>query len=275
MSQSHDPRPRVLIVDDEENILAALRRLLRREPYELISATSAQEALRMMQSEPAQLVITDYRMPGMTGTELLHEIQRHWPETIRIVLSGYSEVKAIISAINEGAVYKFFAKPWNDEEVKLHVRRALEQFALQADNKRMTREISQQNEQLRKLNQLLDQRATDAGIGQTCAQEFLETIDAGVLTIDSGGLIVGANLRSAELLSKEQAGFIGVAAKSALPEPLHNMLHRAGAFNAGGACGRIEHGERNLQWRTRALEINGECRGTVITIWEEVACQLT
>lgn len=266
-------KSRVLIVDDEENILSSLRRLLRREPYELLSASSGKEAVEVMESAPVHLVITDYRMPGMTGTELLREVQQRWPDTLRIVLSGYSEVKAIISAINDGAVYKFITKPWNDEEIKLNIRRALEQYMLEAENKRMAQEIVQQNERLLELNKLLDQRATDASTGLTCAQELLETVDVGVLTIDGDGLIVGANLRVTELLLKGPAEFMGVTAQTVLPDALYEALSSRTASNAEGASGRFEHDGRTLQWRARPFEASGDAQAIAVAIWEEVPCQ--
>jgi len=261
--------PRLLVVDDEQNILSSLRRLLRRESYELATASTGEEALRAMEEQPADVVISDYRMPGMSGTELLKEIQNRWPDTVRIVLSGYSEVNAIIDAINEGWIYKFITKPWNDEEILLSIRRAVEQYELVAENTHMAREISRQNEQLRKLNKLLDQRAADASTGLTCTQELLETIDAGVLAVDTDGLIVEANLHAAELVSKEHTAFIGVTAEAVLPEALHAALASGNAITTG----RFTYDGRDLQWRVRALKADGSCQATVMTIWEDVPCQ--
>jgi len=268
-------KPRVLIVDDEENILASLRRLLRREPYELVSASSAQEALRVMESGPVQLIITDYRMPGMTGTELLHEVQRRWPDTLRIVLSGYSEVKAIISAINEGAIYKFISKPWNDEEIKLNVRRALEQYALQVENERMAREIAQQNERLRELNAVLDQRAADASAGLSSIQDLQEAIAVGVITFDQSGLIVGANRLASEMVTPE-AGLFGVPAREALPNAMYQAFFpeceagRRPICRSDATAGRLEYAGRSLQWRLQCVGDESNLRGRVATIWENV-----
>lgn len=263
-----EPRPRVLIVDDEEGILSSLRRLLRREAYELITVANAKEALRVMEEQPVSLLISDYRMPGMSGTDLLLEVQRRWPETLRIVLSGYSEVKAIISAINEGAVYKFITKPWNDEEIKLHVRRALEQHALRAENQRMAREISLQNQRLRELNEQLDQRAADASRGLTFAQETLEMIDAGVVTIDVTGLVVTANREAVRLLAGRSGHCAGESAQRVLPETLWQAVS---AEHLTASSGRVEIGGRRVQWRAGIIEAAGERRGVSLVLWEELA----
>jgi response regulator RpfG family c-di-GMP phosphodiesterase len=264
-----DRRRRVLIVDDEENILTSLRRLLRREPYELVTANSADQALRLMEEHPADLVISDYRMPGMTGTELLREVQTHWPETLRIILSGYSEVRAIIDAINTGAIYKFLSKPWNDEEVKLHIRRALEQYDLEMENRRMARKIAAQNERLVELNRQLKQRAADASTGLDSVQELLDLIDAGVITLDPRELIVGANQRAVELLASEAGGLIGLSAGEALPPQLYAALFEQPARGQAGQPGQLEHEGRILHWRARRIGGTDNPRGTVVTLWED------
>jgi DNA-binding response OmpR family regulator len=258
---------RVLLVDDEDSILAALRRLLRREPYETITARSAQEALRYMEDKPVDVIISDQRMPGTTGTELIHEIRKRWPSTLRIILSGYSEVSSIIAAINEGEIYKFISKPWNDEELKLHIRRAIEQSQLQADNRRMALEIMEQNRQLIELNQLLDQRAADASVGQTCTQDLIESVDVGVVAVDTDGLIVGANGRAHQFINVQGETIVGVPARTVLPPSLAEVVRGAAASCSGRLC--LEG--RHLQWRVRPMSDECSYRGLVISLWEEVA----
>ena len=102
-------------------------------------ADGGEDALRMMEAQPFQLVISDQCMPAMTGLELLTEVRRRWPDTIRIILSGYTEVNTILAAINETAIFKFITKPWNDEEIKLNIVQALEQYELEAKYRRMAR----------------------------------------------------------------------------------------------------------------------------------------
>ena len=144
-------RHRVLLVDDDESILRALKRLLRREPYEVVATASPRDALRMFEEQPAGLVVSEQRMMEMTGTDFLQEVRRRWPETIRIILSGYPDVNAARDAINSGAVYKYLTKPWDDEEIKLEIRRALEQYDLAVEDRRLAAG--------------LDQRARDAAAG--------------------------------------------------------------------------------------------------------------
>lgn len=127
----------LLFVDDEESVLKALKRIFLEENYKIITALSAKEALEVMGRDRIQLVISDHRMPGMTGAQLLKEIKQNWPETIRIMLTGYADIQSIMGAVNEGAVYKFITKPWNDEDLRLTVSLALQQYVLIQENRKL------------------------------------------------------------------------------------------------------------------------------------------
>ncbi len=263
-------RHRVLLVDDEESILRALRRLLRGQPYEVVTAGGAEEALRILEKEPAHLVMSDHRMPGTTGVEFLREVRRRWPDTIRIILSGYTEVKAIIDAINDGEVYKYLTKPWNEEEIKLHLVRALEQYELQAENERLTREIVAQNDKLRELNALLDQRASDATHGFASYQNVLEAAGVTMLTLDDHGMIVWANAQAMELSPPGGPGLIGTLGHAALPAAFHDVIDGGRAQGDGLFSGRLMFEDRPYQWRRRPVSEQGDPRGSVLAIWEDV-----
>jgi diguanylate cyclase (GGDEF)-like protein/PAS domain S-box-containing protein len=119
------PLPSVLLVDDEPNILSALKRLLLREGYHVLTAESGQAALAILAREPVKVVVSDQRMPSMSGTELLARVRMIYPQTVRMVLSGHSEIDAVTDAINLGAVYKYLNKPWDDDSLKNEVRAAI------------------------------------------------------------------------------------------------------------------------------------------------------
>lgn len=148
----------LLLVDDEENILRSLQRVLRKEPYELQVATSGEEALGMLNVQKFDLVISDARMPGMDGPTLLSEIKEKWPGCIRILLTGYADINSTIKAINDGQIYRYISKPWDDEELKLVVRHAL---AFQSsERRRLTLEklTRKQNKELQALNSSLEDK---------------------------------------------------------------------------------------------------------------------
>jgi len=148
----------LLLVDDEENILRSLQRILRKEPYDIQSASSGEEALALLETQRFDLVISDARMPGMDGPSLLSEIKKRWPWTIRILLTGYADINSTIKAINDGQIYRYISKPWDDEELKLVIRHALA-FQL-SERRRLALEklTRKQNKELQALNSSLEDK---------------------------------------------------------------------------------------------------------------------
>ena len=151
----------VLFVDDEENILHALRRLFRREGYHILTATSGPEGLELVRENEVSLVISDQRMPQMIGAEFLGHVRDLAPHAVRIMLTGYSDIEAATQAINEGGVYRYITKPWDDEELKITVREALERFELEQRNRELAAELQQKNTQLEEFNARLEQKVEE------------------------------------------------------------------------------------------------------------------
>ena len=149
-------RHTILFVDDEENILHSLKRLLRKENYRILMSTSGADGLEILKEHDVHLVVTDQRMPGMSGTEFLAKVKENYPEVIRIVLSGYTEVDSITESINKGHIYKFMLKPWNDQNLKLEIKQALEQYDLMQVNKTLHEKVMEKNEELKKINENLE-----------------------------------------------------------------------------------------------------------------------
>ncbi|MCL5236869.1 MAG: Flp pilus assembly complex ATPase component TadA [Nitrospirae bacterium] len=152
-----DSRFTLLFIDDEENVLHALKRIFLEENYEILTAQSGADALKVMESTVVHLVISDHKMPGMPGSELLKAIKAGWPETIRIMLTGHADIQAIMGAVNEGAVYKFITKPWNDEDLRLTVSIALQQYALIQENKKLKDLAKQQQIKIKNYSNLFDE----------------------------------------------------------------------------------------------------------------------
>lgn len=118
----------ILLVDDEELVVSALRRALIDEDYEVVSAHSGKEALKIMSERTIKVVVCDERMPEMPGAELLSIISRRYPSTVRIMLTGHATLESAMRAVNEGEITRFFSKPWNDLELKFAIRAALEKY---------------------------------------------------------------------------------------------------------------------------------------------------
>lgn len=127
----------VFLVDDEPNVLDGLTRVLHKEPYEILTAGSAEEAARLLRDRSVDLIVSDLEMPGMSGTEFLASVARDYPDVVRIVLTGRASLPAAISAINEGKVYQFFTKPCNEIDLAITIRRALEQKDLLAKSREL------------------------------------------------------------------------------------------------------------------------------------------
>ena len=148
----------ILFVDDEENVLKALRRLFRNEPYVAYFALSGAKGLEILRQHRVDLIISDMRMPEMDGAEFLAQVFTQWPETIRILLTGYADLQSTIDAVNKGRIYNYCNKPWNDEELKLLVRNALEQKRLREERDRLSETVRQQNIELKELNENLEEK---------------------------------------------------------------------------------------------------------------------
>jgi response regulator RpfG family c-di-GMP phosphodiesterase len=146
----------ILLVDDEPAVLSSLKRLLRVLKCKIITTVSPIEALELLKNEPVDIVISDMRMPEMGGECFLEKVAALYPETERIVISGYSDAQATIDAINRGKVSRFMLKPWEDEDVLKMVKKGFQLAILKQDNQRLTAETQEKNRELEELNSSLD-----------------------------------------------------------------------------------------------------------------------
>ncbi len=141
----------ILIVDDEPLVVLALMRGLDEEPFKITGAGGAEEALLLMAGQTFKVVISDEKMPGMDGAEFLARVKKLYPETVRIMLTGNASMQSAMRAVNHGEIYRFFAKPWNDTELKLAILSALEKYDLEHENRRLLRTVRRQSRELRRL----------------------------------------------------------------------------------------------------------------------------
>jgi response regulator RpfG family c-di-GMP phosphodiesterase len=143
---------RILCVDDEPNILSSLRRLFRAQGYQVLTAESGKEGLEIIERENVDVVISDMRMPEMNGARFLEHVRERRPEALRLLLTGYADIQSILEAINRGEIYRYITKPWDDNDIALIVRHALERKALEEEKKRLEALTQLQNEELKELN---------------------------------------------------------------------------------------------------------------------------
>lgn len=142
----------LLFVDDETNILASLKRLFRPFGYRIFTAESGAAGLEVMARETVDLVVSDMRMPEMNGAQFLEQVRQKWPDALRILLTGYADIGSTIDAINKGQIYRYISKPWEDNDIAITVRQALERRALEGENGRLETLTRAQNEELKGLN---------------------------------------------------------------------------------------------------------------------------
>ena len=145
----------LLLVDDEANILASLTRLLRADGYQILTALGAEEGLELLASHRVDVIVSDQRMPGMSGVEFLRRVKVLHPATIRLVLSGYTDLQTVTDAINEGAIYKFLTKPWDDSHLRANIQEAFRTKEMADENRRLHSEVLEANSQMSEANQQL------------------------------------------------------------------------------------------------------------------------
>jgi adenylate cyclase len=156
----------VLYVDDEDNNLISFRAAFRRN-YEIFTAISAEEGINILQREQVPVIITDQRMPGMTGVEFLEKIIPEYPDTVRMILTGFSDIEAIIHAINTGRVFRYITKPWDQNEVKMSIDNAFNFYDLQQRNKTLLSQLDQKVKERERTLNLFKRYVPSAVVEQT------------------------------------------------------------------------------------------------------------
>ena len=185
---------KILCVDDERNVLKALERIFLDDDYEIVLAGSGAEGLDILQkAEHFQVVISDYRMPVMNGVEFLKVVYERCPETVRIVLSGYADAGAIVAAINEGHIYKFIPKPWNDDELRVTIQNCIERYFLQKNNRELLKELGEANQVLEEKVQQRTEQLELRNRALEFSQSLLGNLPVGVVGIDENGMIAYCN----------------------------------------------------------------------------------
>lgn len=142
-----DAKINVLYIDDEVHNLTSFKASFRRS-FNIYTAESAEDGGKLLDSEPIHVILSDQRMPKMTGIEFFEKIAHTHPDPIRILITGYTDINAVIDAINRGQVYKYLTKPWNEEDVKNYVQKAYEVFSLRKENIELTQKLLDANKKL-------------------------------------------------------------------------------------------------------------------------------
>jgi len=268
----------LLLVDDEENILSALTRLLRHDDYRILTACNAQDGLALLADNNVNVIITDQRMPQMTGAEFLSQVKERYPETIRIVLSGYTELKSVTDAINRGAIYKFLTKPWDKHLLRANIEEAFRQYELRSENERLARELQAANAELSEINKDLERRVEEKTREVKLnmhtlqiSQEVLEYLPNAVLGIGDDGYIAVANRMAGSLLQRDGGYLVGQSVQEILPtEVVH--LHTQAMQGGAAHCCRILLNEVGMvDVCCCQLGQNSYAKGTIMVMTPQVS----
>ncbi len=223
---------RILFVDDEELILKTLRRLFMDCGFEILTAESGEEGLKIIENDsPVHVIVSDYRMPGMNGVEFLKKVYARWPETIRIVLSGYADTASVVAAINDGQIFKFIAKPWDDEEFKNIIIDAVEKYHIQEHNMEIL-----------------------------SAWKLIESLPVILLRFDIEGKIIWMNFKATEVFGE---GVLQININEALPE-IKTVI--SDAKDTGEASDLVLIGGRRYKAYAAMLIKNGNIEGCVMVL---------
>ena len=218
---------KILCVDDERNVLRALERIFLDDDYEIVLAGSAEEGLKAIEvSGPFQVVISDFRMPVMNGVDFLKAVYERWPATVRIVLSGYADAGSIVAAINEGHIYKFIPKPWNDDELRVTIENCLERYFLQKKNHELMFELSAANQKLEGKVQRRTEQLELRNRALEFSQSLLGNLPVGVMGIDVNGMIVYCNDVAVKMLKFVCSEIIGADVATSCDSSFVNMVEQ-------------------------------------------------
>lgn len=263
----------LLLIDDEDNIIAALMRLLRRDGYRILKAGSGMEGLEILAQNEVGVIISDQRMPGMTGVEFLSNVKVLYPDTVRIVLSGHTELNAVTDAINRGAIYKFLTKPWEDDLLRANVEEAFQRYEMKMENIRLEQELRKANKQLLIINQDLERSMEQKNYESMLnlnmlqlSQEILEYLPVAVIGAGEDDLIAISNHEADKLFGGDAGkALVGCYASERLPQVMIDPFRE----NGKRYCCQLESGEKVLFWSCSMAAISG-AEGWVLVIVPEI-----
>lgn len=250
----------LLLVDDESNILHALERTLRRDGYRILACDDPRQALDVLARESVDVILCDQRMPGMSGVEFLRRAKETHPESVRIVLSGYTDLQFITDAVNEGAIFKFLTKPWDDAQLRAQIQEAFHYKEVHDENRRLTQALQDANRALRVHAEARERQAQQIAAALDMLQEVLQIIPSPLLGVDAQGVIALSNA-AADASLGGGAALLGQDAAAVLPQAILSWLNDAQARPE-----RILLHDRPYRVYCRPLGRPAQARGVLLSL---------
>jgi len=254
----------LLLVDDDDHVRRALKRVLKRARCVMLEAPDAAEGLRLLEAQPVQVVVSDYRMPGMSGVEFLRQVKERWPRVQKVLLTGQADTAAIEEAVNQAEIFRFIWKPWDDAHLILTIQSAIDQYWLVEENGKLSALLQHRNAELEALNRELNAKVEQRSRAlMRAADEWRASFDAmsdPLAIVRPEGEVIRANSAFARLA--------GVAVNR-----LPGLQPEAGGFGAlpmpparvGGAVAELTRGE--FTWLVRTFPFP---EGGAVVVWKDV-----
>ena len=262
---AHKYKHTILLVDDETSITKALNRLFRKDGYHILTASSGQEGLDLLKKveKPVSLFVSDQRMPGMTGAQFLEKAKKIFPDAIRFLLTGYSDMDAIVAAVNKGEIHRYLTKPWNDDDLMLQVRQSLEQYELRLENKRLLALTKKQNRELTELNENLEKKVQERSreiidknkelsrLNKELESGLYNTVRAFASLAEMHAPSLAGHGRRVSSLSREFGQLLELSEKEVTNVEIAALLHDIGKLGLPQKI--LEYKEQNLTQKEEAL----------------------
>jgi two-component system NtrC family sensor kinase len=267
---AHQAETTLLVVDDDEHVRRALKRVLRRAKCRILDAPDAAAALAVLDAEPVQVVVSDYRMPGMSGVEFLRIVKERWPSIQRVLLTGQADTAAIEEAVNQSEIFRFIWKPWDDGHLLITIQSAIDQYWTAEENARLQALVAERNAELERMNRDLDGKlAARSQALVRAAQEWRACFDAigdPLAILKSGGCeVVRANTAFARAAGVAPVMLAGLRctehAYGELPCPSRCLMPAAGAER------EATFGDRTWLVRSFPFEDDG---GALVVVFKDV-----
>ncbi len=260
----------LLLVDDDEHVRRALQRVLRRARCKVVDARDGPSALEIMERQPVQVVVSDYRMPGMSGVELLRTVKDRWPRVQRVLLTGHADSSAVEEAVNQSEIFRFIWKPWDDGHLLITIQNAIDQYWILEENSHLQALVEERNRDLERLNRALDEKlAARSAALVRAANEWRASFDAirdplAIMKSD-GCEVIRANTAFARAAAVTPNMLPGLRCKD----------HAYGALPCPSRCLMIAGAERETSfgdrtWVVRAFPLEDEDESVTVVTFKDV-----
>jgi two-component system NtrC family sensor kinase len=255
----------VLCVDDEPGVLNSIKRILRSEDFNLFTAAGGKEGLDILHEHNAQVVISDQRMPEMSGTEFLEKVKGHYPDTMRVIFSGYTDSDVFVPALNNGEVYRFLPKPWNDDELRGTIRTCLDHYEFVQKRQAVVEQIQTGKEAIHWLDGIIEESILKGNRSIYLCRQILDKLRLPLMWINHAETIVFANqalVTTFPLLPKFKPD---TRVQYLLPPHIIGAIHDCLGGFMQMTLPLLWYGQ-NVRLRTVPLRINGVIIGCILIL---------